>query len=219
MGDVRGLQPSISLLFRRFFVTGPARATVGTITAVATITAEAAAIALAAEATAAVITLAVAIGLAHHRRRAFLELLDADADIADHVFADPLLALDLGDRRRRRVDVEQDEVRLAVLVHAVGEGANPPILGLGDLTAETFDDTGHLGRQFFHLLGARVLTREKNMLIKRHGCPFQVGANPGVKPFEPSRKARAADAQEGGNAESRAEGPCHIKVAWKSWRL
>src|SRR3981081_4689012 len=31
---------------------------------------------------------------------------------------------------------------------------------------------GHLGGHLFYLLGARVLTREKNMLKKRHGCPF-----------------------------------------------
>src|SRR6185369_13416220 len=124
------------------------------------------------ESTATVVTLTVAIGLAHHRRRAFFVFLDADAEIADHVFADALLALDLGDRRRRRLDVEQHEVRLAVLVHTVGEGAHAPVLGLNDLAARLLDDAGHLGRQFFHLLGARVLTREEDMLIKRHGCPF-----------------------------------------------
>ena len=63
-------------------------------------------------------------------------------------------------------------MRLAILVHAVGEGAYAPVFHLHDLAAETFDDAGHLGGQFFDLLGARILTREKNMLIKRHGCPF-----------------------------------------------
>src|SRR5262249_48634247 len=138
-------------------------------TARAAVTAEATAITIAAETAAfavateaaftaaksatAVVPLAVAIGLAHHRRRAFFVFLDADAEIADHVFADALLALDLGDRRGGRVDVEQHEVRLAVLVHAVGEGAHAPVLGLGDLAAGLFDNAGHLGRQFFHLLG------------------------------------------------------------------
>src|SRR4029079_8576526 len=88
------------------------------------------------------------------------------------VLGDALLALDLGDRSRRRVNVEKHKMRLAVLVHAVGEGAHAPVLGLGDLAAGLFDNAGHLGGQFFHLLGARVLTREKNMLIKRHGDPF-----------------------------------------------
>ena len=100
-------------------------------------------------------------------------LFDANGEIADHVFADSLLPFDFGDRRRGGVDVEQHEVRLAVLVHPVGEGAYAPVFHLHDLAAETFDDAGHLGGQFLDLLGARILTREKNMLIKRHGCPFQ----------------------------------------------
>src|SRR3954469_18506728 len=144
-------------------------ATTETTLAVAT---EATAFAIATESAATVVTLAVTVGLAHHRGRAFLELLDADAEIADHVFADALLALDLGDRRGRCVDVEQHEMRLAFLVHAVGEGGHPPILGLGALAAETFDDAGHLRSQLFDLLRARVLAREKNMLIESHGSPF-----------------------------------------------
>src|SRR5207253_3492000 len=143
----------------------------------------------AAEAAGTVVTLAVAIGLAHHRRRTFFVFLDADAEIADHVFADALLALDLGDRRGRRLDVEQHEVRLAVLVHAVGEGAHAPVLGLADLAAGLFDNAGHLGRQFFHLLGARVLTREKDMLIKRHGGPFlELARLPASSPSRPSER-------------------------------
>src|SRR5205814_8315105 len=90
-----------------------------------------------------------------------------------------------------RLDVGQNEVRLAVLAHAVGEGANAPVLGLGDLAAGLFDNAGHLGRQFFHLLGARVLTREKNMLIKRHGGPFLALAwLPASSPSRPSERTR-----------------------------
>src|SRR5207344_1698494 len=128
--------------------------------------------AVATEAAAAIVTLAVAISLAHHRRGTFLVLFDADGEIADDVFRDPLLALDLGDRSGGRIDVHQHEMCLAILVHAVGEGAYAPVLGLGDLAAEPFDDARHLGGQLFDLLGARILTREKNMPIKRHGCPF-----------------------------------------------
>src|SRR5207248_8043282 len=135
-------------------VTRTARATVAAEAATVTIATETA-FAVATEATATVVTFAVTIGLAHHCGRAFLVLLDADAEITDDVFADPLLALDLGDRRRRRVDVQQHEVRLAVLVHAVGEGTYAPVLGLGDLAVRLFDDAGHLGGQFFDLLGAR----------------------------------------------------------------
>ena len=57
-------------------------------------------------------------------------------EVAQHVFVDALLALDLGDRRRRRIDVQQREMRLAVLVDAVGEGLHAPVFGLGDLAAQ-----------------------------------------------------------------------------------
>ena len=77
---------------------------------------------------------------------------DANGEIAQHVFVDALLALDLVHRRRRRVDVEQREVRLAVLVHAVGERLDAPVFGLGDLAAGLLDDAGELGGQFLDLL-------------------------------------------------------------------
>src|SRR5262249_1194906 len=50
---------------------------------------------------------------------------------------------------------------------------------------------GHLGRQFFHLLGARVLTREKDMLIERHGDPFlKLARLPASSPSRPSERTR-----------------------------
>ena len=52
----------------------------------------------------------------------------------------PLLALHLGDGRRRGVDVHQREVRLAVLADAVGEGLQAPVFDLGDLAAALLDD-------------------------------------------------------------------------------
>src|ERR1700738_655419 len=94
-------------------------------------------------------------------------------------------------------------MRLAILVHPIGEGAYAPVFHLDDLAAETFDDAGHLGGQFFDLLGARILTREKNMLIKRHGCPFLVLARfPAASPSNPSERTRYAQ-----KAEARDDGP------------
>ncbi|MDE2376287.1 MAG: hypothetical protein KGM94_03360, partial [Bradyrhizobium sp.] len=73
------LQPLILLPIRRFsFVARPARAAVAAETTALAVATEAAAFALAAEAAAAVIALAIAIGLAHHRRRTFFQLLDAN---------------------------------------------------------------------------------------------------------------------------------------------
>ena len=57
----------------------------------------------------------VAVTLLQHRRRAFFERIDAERHEAEDVFVDAHLALHLGDRGRRRVDVEQREVGLAVL--------------------------------------------------------------------------------------------------------
>ena len=91
---------------------------------------------IAAVATIAALVAIVAVGLAHHRRGAFLVRLDADGEVAQHVFVEALLALDLVERRRRRVDVEQRHVRLAVLADAVGERLHAPIFGLGDLAAQ-----------------------------------------------------------------------------------
>src|SRR5689334_8812223 len=121
---VHQLRPLFLLLLARSFsfLAGTARSALATEAAAIAIAAtETATFALAAEAAAAIVTLAVAIGLAHHGGGAFLELLDANAQVAEHVFADPLLALDLGDGRGRRIDVEQHEMRLAILVDAIGE--------------------------------------------------------------------------------------------------
>src|SRR4030088_3701577 len=131
----------ILLLYRCgcFVVTRAGRATVAAeAAAIAVATTETAAVAIAAEAAiavapeaaATVVAITIAIGLAHHRRGTFLVLLDANGEIADHVFADPLLALDLGDRRRGAIDVEQHEMRLAILVHPIGQGANAPAFHL-----------------------------------------------------------------------------------------
>src|SRR5262249_19845887 len=116
----------------------------------------------------------------------------AHGEVADDVLVDALLTLDFGNDGRRAVDVEQREVRLAVLVHAVGEGADAPRLGLGDLAAHLLDHALDLGGQFLDLLGARVLTREKPMLVKRHESPFlKLAQRPAASPSNPSGKVRS----------------------------
>ena len=66
-------------------------------------------------------------------------LFDADGEIAQHIFVEPFLALDFVERGRRRIDIEQRDVRLAVFANAVGEGLQAPIFVLGDLAAELSD--------------------------------------------------------------------------------
>ena len=109
--------------------------------------------------------IAVAVGFAHHRRGTFLVLFDADGEVAQHIFVQPLLALDLVERGRRRIDIEQRHVRLAVLADAVGEGLQPPIFVLGDLAAHLSDDAGQLRGQFLDLLRAQVLAREVDVFV------------------------------------------------------
>src|ERR1035437_978946 len=84
------------------------------------------------EPAAAFVALTIAVDLAHHCRGTFLVLLDADGNVAQNLFIEPLLPFDLGERSRRRIHVHQREMRLAVLVHPVGEGLYAPLLDLGD---------------------------------------------------------------------------------------
>ena len=91
--------------------------------------------------------------------------LDADGEVAQHVFVEPFLALDLVEGCRRRIDIEQRHVRLAVLADAVGEGLHPPIFGLGDLAARFGDDAGKLCGQFLDLLRAQILAREIDVFV------------------------------------------------------
>src|SRR6202045_3775376 len=140
-------------------------------------------------------------------------LFDANGEIADDVFADPFLPLDLRNCRRRTVDVQKHEMRFSVLVHPIGEGAYAPVFHLDDLAAELLDDAGHLGGQFLDLLGTRILAREKYMLIKRHGCPFLVLARfPAASPSRPSEKDSTISS-EGGSTGRRTDWPCHINIA------
>ena len=81
------------------------------------------------------------------------------------VFVEPLLALDLVERGRRRVDIEQRHVRLAVLADAIVEGLHPPIFGLSDLAARLGDDAGQLRGQFLDLLRAQILARKIDVFV------------------------------------------------------
>src|SRR6185503_8843859 len=81
---------------------------------------------------------------------------------------DVRLTLELGDSSRGSVEVERDIMRLAVLGDAVGKGAQPPGLGLGDRPAIVGDDFGGVFRERIDLGLGEVLTREENMLVKRH---------------------------------------------------
>ena len=62
-------------------------------------------------------------------------------------------------------------MRLAVLLDAVGEGLEAPVLVLGDLAA-AFDQNGRQGiGHFLDLLGRNVLAGEIDMFVKGHEAP------------------------------------------------
>src|SRR4029079_14586266 len=88
---------------------------------------------------------AVAVGFAHHRGGTILERVDADREVAEHVLMEAFLALDLVQRCRRRIVIEQGHVRLAVVADAVVEGLQAPIFVLGYFAAHLPDHTGQLG--------------------------------------------------------------------------
>jgi len=83
----------------------------------------------------------------------------------------------------------------AILVHPIGQGTYAPVFHFHDL-ARVARRYRSSGGKFFDLLCTRILTREKNMLIKSMGVLSSVGAAPGDKPFEPSERTRYAQKAE-----------------------
>src|SRR3546814_14658837 len=81
------------------------------------------------EAAAAVAALVAAVAGLHDDGGTFLQRFDAHRQIADDVVAEAQVALQLVHRRRRGVDAQPDVVALAVLLDAVGQGAQTPAIG------------------------------------------------------------------------------------------
>ena len=65
--------------------------------------------------------------------RAVFQGFDANGHEAQDVFVDRALALGLGQGGRRSVDVDQGEMRLAVLLDPIGEGLDAPIFDLAEV--------------------------------------------------------------------------------------
>jgi hypothetical protein len=96
--------------------------------------------------------------------------IDADGHVADDVLVDAGLALDLCDYAGGRIDFEHHIMRLAVLRDAIGEAAQAPVFGLDDPAVPIVHDLGGGFRQRVDLGLSQILTREKHMLIERHGA-------------------------------------------------
>src|SRR3546814_19554187 len=111
--------------------------------------------------------------------------INAHRHIADDVLVDACLPLKLLDHWTGSIDVEQDEVRLAVAVDLVGEGFEATGFGLCDFALIALDAFGGLRRKRVNLGRTEVLTRKANILLKRHvPVPFP-RPNAYLSPTEP----------------------------------
>ena len=102
------------------------------------------------------------------RDRAFLVLVDLDGHEAQNVFRQTHLTLHLLDGRSRRGDVHQGVVGLAVLVDAVGEGLEAPVLNPADGPAICGDHTLVLLDKGIDLLLREILPGKEHMLVQCH---------------------------------------------------
>ncbi|CVI55735.1 hypothetical protein AGR7A_Cc210267 [Agrobacterium deltaense NCPPB 1641] len=110
----------------------------------------------------------VTVALLHHRGRAFFVGFDGDGHVAKNVFVDAHLALDFMDGGRRSVDVHESVVSLAVLLDAVGEGLQTPVLDASDFAAERFDNALVLLDKCVDLLGRNILPGKEDVFVKSH---------------------------------------------------
>src|SRR5690606_34469160 len=127
------------------------------------------------------------LALLKHGRLAFLMLLDPHGHEAQHFFGKAHLALHFRDRRRRRRNVHEREVCLAVLVDPVGEGLQAPVLDPADAAAVRFDDALVLFDQRIDLRGRKVLAGQEHILVESHWLyaflPFALPSGPAAKPL------------------------------------
>src|SRR5699024_7816768 len=112
-------------------------------------------------------TLAI-VTLLHHCRSTFLVGFHADGHETQDVFRQTHLTLHLVESSRRSGDVHERVVRLAVLVDAVGEGLQSPVLDPAYGAAMRFDHTLVLFYKSFDLLRRQILAGKKHMFIKSH---------------------------------------------------
>jgi hypothetical protein len=121
-------------------------------------------------------------------------LLDADGEIAQHVLVDAHVALELVHGRRRRIEIEQHVVALAVLLDAVGDVAQAPIFALRDLPAMLGDERGELVGDCLDLRGGDVLPRDEHVLVERHRFSLWLFAAPALRGPSASRPGLAGRA-------------------------
>ena len=98
--------------------------------------------------------------------------LDLDGHVADNVFVDLRLTLQLGDDIAGGIDLEHHVMRLAVLGDLVRQATQAPALGFHDPAVIIVDDLGGVFRQCIHLRLCQILARKEHMLIQSHVLSF-----------------------------------------------
>jgi len=116
-----------------------------------------------------------AAAILHYHRGPFLEGIDPDRQVTDHVFVDPHSPLEFRNRRRRGRNIQQHVVPFAVFPHAIGQVAQPPILALLDFTAIVDDELRECIGECINLRARYVLARDENVFVQRHPSQFPCG--------------------------------------------
>lgn len=132
---------------------GGAATTVAAVTAIATV---------------AVTAAGTVVALLHHGGGAVFVLLDADGHVAQDVFVEAHLTLHLFHGGSRGVDVDERVIRLAILLDAVRQGLQTPVLNLADLAAIGFQHATILLDEGVDLLAADILAGKEYVLVERH---------------------------------------------------
>src|SRR5438309_848013 len=109
-------------------------------------------------------------------------------------------------------------MRLAIFRDAVGKRAQAPRLGLHDLTTIVFNDFRSVFRKRIDLGLCKVLTREENMLVKRHVSHLSFGrslTHPRGAPLRLSSKKY----RRSGNAVRQCRAYAATKPNWQGDRV
>src|SRR5262249_18714147 len=104
----------------------------------------------------------------HPGRRTLLQGIHTDGEVADGGFVDRHGALELLHGSRRRIDVHQGVVTLAVLLDPEREGPEAPVFLLLDGAALGGDQFSELVGQCLHLRRRHVLARDEDVLVQCH---------------------------------------------------
>ena len=88
----------------------------------------------------------------HDRRRAFLQLVDADGEEAEHILVQAKLPLHLAQRGGLDIETEEQVMALPVLLDPVGQAAQTPVFALAHGGALGFHLGHHGVRHGVHLL-------------------------------------------------------------------